>query len=509
MSLEATLSVAKSGLLYTQRSLSNAANNVANAETEGYTRKTVTGLAREAAGRGMGVRTLEPTRDVDEALVAELNSRRGALSAADMRERLLRAIELAHGRPEAGEGIGDLVGGLRRAFTELRAEPASQSRQAGVLDAAGLLVARFNEVSDAIQRTRQEAQDLIVAEVGQVNATLNAIADLTGRIRDARALGLSTAGFEDLRDQAIATLSESLDVTALKREDGALTLIARGGMVLPLHPKEPAFATADASLGPPAFHGAGGTIPAITLGGLDVTERLRGGRLSELVALRDTTLPRMQAEADLAAASIAWRFESQGLRLFTAPDGTVPDATQAYAGSAQLGFAGTMRVNAALAAAPGLLRDGTHAVAATPGGPSAFAPNPSGGPAGFAALLDRVLDFTFGTEAAAGAAWPAIATGGLGPDGTLAASFAAPATIEGYGAAVSAGHTAERAAASARKEAAAAIKSGLEARFAQRSGVDVDAEMAAMVSLQNAYAANAKVIATLQAMWDSLLAAVR
>ena len=49
----------------------------------------------------------------------------------------------------------------------------------------------------------------------------------------------------------------------------------------------------------------------------------------------------------------------------------------------------------------------------------------------------------------------------------------------------------------------------LEARFAQRSGVDVDAEMAAMVTLQNAYAANARVISTVQRMWDDLLASVR
>ena len=49
---------------------------------------------------------------------------------------------------------------------------------------------------------------------------------------------------------------------------------------------------------------------------------------------------------------------------------------------------------------------------------------------------------------------------------------------------------------------------GLEARFAQRSGVDVDTEMAAMVTLQNAYAANARVMSTVQAMWDALLGAV-
>lgn len=509
MSLDSTLSIARSGLLQTQRALANAANNVANAETDGYTRKTVLGQAREAAGQSMGVRTLEPTREVDEALITELNGRRGTLAAMTARERLLQAVERAHGSPEAGEGIGDLVTSLRSAFTALRADPASQSRQAEVLRAAEDLAGRLNAVSDAIGAARQQVQDGIVAEVGAMNHTLNDIADLTGRIRDNIALGLSSAELEDQRDAAIATLSESLGVTALKKQDGSVTLLARGGMVLPLDPKKPAFATADASLGPSAYYGAGGTIPAVTLGGVDVTQRLAGGRIGELITLRDATLPRMQAEADVTAAGIAWRFENEGLRLFTDAAGAVPDATAAYPGSAQVGFAGTIRTNPAITANTTLLRDGTHAVAATPGGPTAFTPNPSGGPAGFASLLDRVLDFTFGTEAAAGNAWPGFATTGLGPDGTLASGFSAPSTLEGFGAAVTAAQTAERAAATERKESAQATKAGLEARFAQRSGVDVDAEMAAMVTLQNAYAANAKVMATVQQMWDTLLGAVR
>jgi flagellar hook-associated protein 1 FlgK len=43
----------------------------------------------------------------------------------------------------------------------------------------------------------------------------------------------------------------------------------------------------------------------------------------------------------------------------------------------------------------------------------------------------------------------------------------------------------------------------------QRSGVDVDREVAAMVELQNAYTINARVIATVQAMWDALFGSVR
>lgn len=506
MSLEAALLTARSGLLHTQRALAQSANDVANADVAGYTKKTVPGLAWQADGQGIGVRSLEATRDVDAALVAELDSSRATLAAAEVRVRLLQQVEVAHGRPEAGEGIGDLMGSLRTAFTELRAEPDDAGRRTGALMAAEDLAARLNDVSDAIGKARQEAQDGIVAEVDKINARLREIAGLTRDIQAARAVGSGTAELEDARDRAIGTLSESLEVRASFSIDGGVTLIARGGMVLPLDRDRDVFATSEATVGAGASVGLG-TLPPVTLNGQDVTARLGGGRIAEYVALRDSTLPRFQAEADTAAAQLAWRFESEGLRLFTAPDGTVPDATQPYAGSTQIGFAGTIRVADAVRADPLTLRDGTHAVS---GGPASdFTPNPAGGPAGFTTLLDRVLTYSFGTTAAAGTSWPAIPGTGLGPDGTLASPFAPPATLEGYGAAVTAAHTNDRAAASALLVQAGTLKDGLEARFAARSGVDVDAEMAAMVQLQNAYAANAKVLGTVQTMWDALFAAVR
>lgn len=509
MGLDAALAIARSGLLHTQRALAASANDVANAETAGHTKKTVAARAVVVDGSGIGIRSLAPSRDVDEALVSELDSRRAAAAGAEVRLRLLQGIETAHGNPANGDGLGDLTAALRTGFEDLRADPAEAGRQTSVVLDATALAIRLNEISRAVGDARQQSQDGVVAEVGRINAGLRTIADLTLRIRDEIALTGNAAALEDRRDSAIASLSESIEVRALKREDGGLVLVARNGVVLPLDPRVDAFSTADAMIGPSAFHGAGGSIPDILLAGQDVTRSLLGGRLAEYVALRDQTLPRYQSELDVAAASIAARFEGQGLRLFTDATGAVPDPTVPYAASAMIGFAGTIRVNAAVEAAPGLLRDGTHAIAGDPAGPAAFTPNPPGGPAAFVGMLDRVLDFTFGSQAQAGVAWGAIATGGLGPDGTLSSPFGAPATLEGYTALLSAAHSADRASASAAVEGATAMKQGLEARFAQRSGVDVDAEMAAMVTLQNAYAANARVMSTVQAMWDALLGAVR
>ena len=88
-----------------------------------------------------------------------------------------------------------------------------------------------------------------------------------------------------------------------------------------------------------------------------------------------------------------------------------------------------------------------------------------------------------------------------------ASPFAAPPTIAGYADSSPSPSSATGPRATDREGPGGGLQTALEARFAAGSGVDVDAEMAGMVTLQNAYAANAKVIGTLQAMWDALLAA--
>ncbi|MBK1661792.1 flagellar hook-associated protein FlgK [Paracraurococcus ruber] len=506
MSLDAALTIARSGLAAVQRGLAQTSQNVSNAETPGYTRKSVPQQAVVVGNQPAGLRTQEAARAVDTALLARLDASRAAAAGAGFREELLSGIEAAHG--EAGAMLADRLAAMRTTFLALRAAPADAGKQQVAASAATDLADRLNGLSDAIGEARQQAQDQVVTDVATANAALREIASLTLKLKSAPDDG--TAALEDRRDQAVARLAEVMDVQAVRQQGGDLLLVARGGLVLPLDPGRDVLATAEATLGPTSAFGAGGTVPGVTLNGLDATGQIRGGRLGEALTLRDRTLPRYQAEADLLAANLAARLDAQGLTLFTDSAGTgVPDTTLPYAGSAQVGFAGRIQVNPAVLANPALLRDGTHAVAGAAGGPTTFTPNPAGGPAGFTAMVDRVLDFALGAQASAGNPWPAIASTGLGPDGTLASPFSPPATLEDYASRLATAQLGDRAAATASKDQAATLQQALQQRFDKASGVDVDSEMAGMVSLQNAYAANARVMSTVQAMWDALLGAVR
>ena len=510
MSIDNAFAIARSGLAATQRAMAQASQNIANAGTAGYTRKTIANEAQELAGQPQGVRSPEAKRDVDLALLAERDARGAAAAAAGVRETLLAGIEAIQGRPEDNATLGNTLGRLRDAFSALRAAPADAELARAVQRSAENTATHFQEIGAAIQTARQQAQDGILAEVGQVNDRLRRIADLTDLIQSTIASGRSIADLEDKRDSEIARLSESLPVRPLRQADGGVLLLGRNGLNLPLPTSgEDILSTLPAQAGPSSYYGPGGSLPGVMIGRVDITRQLIGGKLSEYVTLRDQTVPRMQAELDMTAVELAGRMEAQGLRLFTDTAGNVPDRTAGYVAGNHAGFAQTIRVNPAMAGNAQAVRDGTHVVAGTPGGATAFAPNPPGGAAGFTTLLDRVLEYALGNSAAPGNAWGAFPSGGLGPDGSLSSSLGGQRSLEDYATQLVRAHTEARAEASAAKENAALMQQGIAARIDKQSGVDTDTEMAAMVQLQNAYAANARVMSTAQAMWDALLAAVR
>ncbi|MFT8243058.1 flagellar hook-associated protein FlgK [Roseomonas sp. BN140053] len=508
MSLDTALSIARGGLSLVQRQLAQSADNVSNAGTAGYTRKAVDAEAMSSGSQSFGVRALAATRDVDAALNASLNAARSANAAAVAREAILSPVERAQGNPEDASSVGDLSAALNTAFVRLRASPAEPALQQGVLSAAEDLAGRYNDTAKAIVAARQAAHDGMVQDIATLNTGLHDVAGLNAQIIALSASGQSTAALQDQRDAAVARISEVLEVRTITQPDGAISLIGRGGVSLLLGKGADDFSLQPASIGAGSYHGAGGSIPGVMLGGVDVTSQLKGGRLAEYASLRDALLPQQQAELDISAAAVASRLDAQGLTLFTGGGGAVPDPGAAYSvpTNGLIGFSGTIRVGAGVRANLASVRDGTHGVTAVPGGASAFSTNPSGGPQGFTTLIDRVLTYGFGAEVAAGTSQPTLPGTGLGPDGSLTSGLGTARTVQDYAARLVASHTAARAGATAAKEAAGTLLTGLEKKFDERSGVNVDSEMAAMVTLQNAYAANARVMSTVQAMYDSLFA---
>jgi flagellar hook-associated protein 1 FlgK len=489
VNIDGALSIATGGLANLNRQMTVISQNVANASTPGYSVEVSTQHSVTANGEGMGVHSGPAVRTIDAALQAEVFSQNASVAGLQTRQNALQAIDAVQGTPGQGGDLASLLGSLQDQFSTLLNGPDNQTQQSQVVSAAARVAQGINALSIAYTSQRQTAQDAIVAGVTTLNATLSTIGGLSDKIIALKAAGQSTADLENQRDAAVASLSQLLDVKALEQPSGDLLMITPSGVTLPTRGASP-FSVADANMQP------GSGAPAILLRGADVTTRLQGGQIGANITLRDTTMPTDQAELDELAQNLASRFNAQGLTLFTDPNGKVlplPGTTTPPVQNGYVGFAATIQVNPDVQAKPSLVRDGTAA-----------APT---GLAGFTDIINKVLDNTFGSGLVSNVA--GLGPAPVGTAGRLNAPYVAPATLRQLAATILASQAQDSANATSQLGTEQAVQTTLATRLSAQSGVNMDTEMSTMIQLQNAYGANAKVIATVQAMWAQLLSTVQ
>lgn len=252
-SLTSILSNAASGMRAAQASVAVVSDNIANAGVAGYTAKTQESSAFLVGDQTSGVRTGLVSRSVDEALQASLWSQASRVGALTVRSQVLTSVNATQGAPGDSTSLADALTGLQNSFTELQAQPSSQTQQAAVVTAATTLARTINETAGSITAQRNNAQSQIVTSVDTLNSALAEVQATTRDIIVAKGSGSDTAALEDRRDQALQTISDHIDVHYDKQANGDVTILGRNGFSIPLDSR---FSTAAATLAPAAI-GAG------------------------------------------------------------------------------------------------------------------------------------------------------------------------------------------------------------------------------------------------------------
>ncbi|HBK06415.1 MAG TPA: flagellar hook-associated protein FlgK [Acetobacteraceae bacterium] len=502
MSLDSALSIAAGGLANINTQFALVSQNVANAATPGYALEVSNQQSVTADGIGMGVRTGPATLQIDQALQSSVVQQNAIVSGGQTTQTALQAIDSVLGTPGSGTDLGSLLGNLQNTFSALLTDPSNQTQQSAVVSSATSLAQGINSLSAAYGAQRQAAQDGIASAVGTLNSTLATIGQLSNQIIALKPTNQSSADLENQRNAAVQTLSRLVDIKTAEQPNGDLAIFTTSGLTLPTRDGATPFSIADATTPVTASYPGGG-LPGIMLNGGDVTSQMTGGQIGANITLRDTTLPTDQAELDEFSQGLSSRFAAQGLALFTDPTGNVPSGGGAPAQSGYVGYAATIQVSPTVSGNPSLVRDGTNAT-------GTFTPNPTGGPAGFTALINNVINYTFGTQSQSGVSQPALNTNGLGPAGNLAAPFnATNGALSDFASSLVSSQAQQSATATANLTTQQALQTSLNARATAVSGVNMDTEMSQMLSLQNAYSANARVISAVQSMFTQLLQAVQ
>ncbi len=297
MSLSIALQNALSGLQTNEAMIQVIANNVSNANVEGYTRKISQPISLTVAGDGRGVVPGDLTRVVDERLLADLRDTLGAFGDARVQDFYYTRILDQFGTLANNSNLGAMITDLATAMQGLAASPDSSAHRTEVVTAALALAQQLNDMSQQIQTLRFDADREIATKITVINVELEMVADLNTKIASAQALGESTSGMEDVRDQALNNLSKLIDIRYFRRTSGEIVVTLPDGRVLADQVARPLSHSPAGALSPDITYADGGIAP-IESGSIDITTSIESGELHGLIEARDTILPNLQAAID-------------------------------------------------------------------------------------------------------------------------------------------------------------------------------------------------------------------
>lgn len=220
-----------------QAQINTTAANIANANTPGYSRQTVQletagGQFTGAGFFGKGVNVTTVKREHDVFLTREAALSRSIAARDEAQLTQLTRLEKVFGVGE--DGLGYAIGQVLNGFVDVANNPADTSARQVVLSRAEEMVQRFRTASSQLQSVREGvAQELRVA-VDRINALSSSIASLNQQIARVIGLGHEPNDLMDQRDQAIAELSDYIQVSQVPASDGTIGLFIGGGQRLVL-----------------------------------------------------------------------------------------------------------------------------------------------------------------------------------------------------------------------------------------------------------------------------------
>lgn len=386
-----SLDSALSGLRINQAQIDTISNNVANAGTEGYTRKILPQSTQVVNGRSVGVQGETIIRNVDIRLQRDLWTQVSKTEFFSVQETYLNRVEQFHGAPADNISVAAEVSKLQDSFAALANAPGDPFLLADVVDQAQDTANKINDLSDHYLTLMNDAQNEADVVVQKVNDLLVQIAELNSQIRFSKAIGSTVAATEDARDQAVKELTELMDISTFSRGDGVVVIQTSQGIQLADDQAEEVFfrptPLSSQSAYPLNVEGIYVGDPLVNANAIEITQSGVGGKLGGLLELRDNSFPKMIAQVDELAHKMALRFAAQGLRLFTdrtggVPADTPPDTSTDPATPVEyVGFASEIQVNTLVVNDHTLIQTGTY------GGTVLSGSNE---------MIRRVVEYTFG-----------------------------------------------------------------------------------------------------------------
>jgi flagellar hook-associated protein 1 FlgK len=288
-----------------QSALSIVANNVANANTPGYTEETPTWQENDpvsinGVNYGTGVSQTGPASVRDRVLLERLNQQQQLASASGTRLAALNSIQALF-TPDSGSAsskagdIGSDITSFFNSFASLEANPTNNAMRQQVLSTATTLAGDISNAAASLNAQRASLDQQAAGVIAQVNALTGSIAQLNGQIQSTSP-NQDAGVLEDQRQQDLSKLSQLIGINQITTENNGLSITTTSGQTL---------VSEDSSN--PITVGLVNGVTHFFVGTTDITSGLAsgGGSLGGYLTVRDQDIPQALTALDQLAYGVS------------------------------------------------------------------------------------------------------------------------------------------------------------------------------------------------------------
>jgi len=488
MSLSSSLNTAISSLATTAEQTSVLSRNVARAGDPTASRK----IANVITVPGAGVRLASVTRVVNVALFNNVLSSTSSAAGHGTIVDALEQLEQTINDTELDASPAALLQKLSNALQQYSSASDSLAHAQAAVGAARDIANALNRGSDVIQEVRSQADADLGGAVDNLNTLLARFESVNTQIVKGTRAGSDVTDYLDQRDQLLKEISEEVGIRTVTRGDNDMAIYTDSGVTLfDVAARQITFQRSpflSATMSGSAVYADG--VPII---GTATTMGIGSGRIHGLAKVRDEIAVVYQSQLDEIARGLINAFAESD----QSPVPTLPDVAGIFTwnGGPALpgntlvpGLAGSIRISAAADPDQGgdamLVRDGGI-------GGAAYVYNGTG-VAGFTDRIDQLIDKMSAPQA-------------FDPAARLSSS----ATLGNYASTSAAWLEEARRSAGAEADYRETLLIRSTESLNKITGVNLDEEMTLMLELERTFQASSKLISTIDAMLESLLAAVR
>jgi flagellar hook-associated protein 1 len=303
------LNTAQEGLRSQLLAMEVTGHNIANVQTEGYSRQEVsfeTTIPRftEAGRIGTGVRVGGIERGHDEFLQLQILGESEELGRSRVKKEVYDQIEILLSE-NSGQSINKSLGKFFSGIQDVASNPTSPAERSTLLAEGQELVSTFSNLGESLFQIQQNLDAAVSIDINKINSFTKEIAQLNEVIHANEPTTFSANDYRDQRDLKIKKLNEIIDLNYVDENDGQISLTRTDGTPLVL--SSTAFTLITSTNGNnKSFNDVIVQDPEGNK--TNITSTINGGTLKGYLEMRDKIVEEVKDKLDRLAAGFVKEF---------------------------------------------------------------------------------------------------------------------------------------------------------------------------------------------------------